>query len=118
MKCTFGRLMIVTLVAVLAGCSTTGDTTGDAAVEDRGTSADGGAMASGVGAGGSFSSYSLSDPNSPLARRVIYFEYASAEIAGADQDLLVNHAGYLVAFCQADAGYARCLPSHRTHFRF
>jgi peptidoglycan-associated lipoprotein len=66
-------------------------------VEDRGTSADGGAMASGVGAGGSFSSYSLSDPNSPLARRVIYFEYDSAEIAGADQDLLVNHAGYLVA---------------------
>jgi len=97
MKCKFGKLMIVTLVAVLAGCSTTGDTTGDAAVEDRGTSADGGAMASGVGAGGDFSSYSLNDPNSPLARRVIYFEYDSAEIAGADQDLLVTHAGYLVA---------------------
>jgi len=97
MKFKFGSLMIVALLAVLAGCSTTGGTTGDAAVEDRGTSADGGAMASGVGAGGSFSSYSLSDPNSPLARRVIYFEYDSAEIAGADQDLLVTHAGYLVA---------------------
>jgi peptidoglycan-associated lipoprotein len=90
--------MIVVLVAVLAGCSSKGGTTaGDAAVEDLGTSAEGGAVTSGVGAGGSFSYYSLSDPNSPLSRRVIYFEYDSAEIAGGDQDLLVAHAGYLGA---------------------
>jgi len=93
-----GRLMIVVLVAVLAGCSSKGGTTaGDAAVEDRSTSADGGAMTSGVGAGSSFSDYSLNDPSSPLSRRVIYFEYDSAEIAYGDQDLLVAHAGYLVA---------------------
>ena len=93
-----GRLMIVVLVAVLAGCSSKGGTTaGDAAVEDRGTSAEGGAVTSGVGAGGSFSDYSLNDPNSPLSRRVIYFEYDSAEITGGDQDLLIAHAGYLAA---------------------
>lgn len=93
-----GRIMIVVLVAVLAGCSSKGGTTdGDAAVEDRGTTADGGAVTSGVGAGGSFSDYSLDDPNSPLSRRVIYFEYDSAEIVGSDQELLVAHAGYLVA---------------------
>ena len=98
MTLKLGRFMIVALVAVLVGCSSKGGTTdGAAAVEDRGTSADGGAVTSGVGAGGSFSDYSLNDPNSPLSRRVIYFEYDSAEIAYGDQDLLVAHAGYLVA---------------------
>ena len=98
MKLKLGRLMIVALVAVLAGCSSKGGTTdGTAAVEDRSTSAEGGAVTSGVGAGGSFSDYSLTDPNSPLSRRVIYFEYDSAEITGGDQDLLVAHAGYLTA---------------------
>ena len=44
MTLKLGRFMIVALVAVLAGCSSKGGTTdGAAAVEDRGTSADGGA---------------------------------------------------------------------------
>ena len=97
MTLKLGRLLIVALIAVLAGCSSKGGTTDAAAVEDRSTSAEGGAVTSGVGAGGSFSDYSLNDPSSPLSRRVIYFEYDSAEIAYGDQDLLVTHAGYLVA---------------------
>ena len=39
----------------------------------------------------------MTDPNSPLSRRVIYFEYDSAEITASDQELLVMHSGYLVA---------------------
>jgi len=97
MKCTISRLFVVALIAVLAGCSSKGGTQGDdVAVEDRGTSADG-VVTSGAYGSSDFSSYSLNDPNSPLARRVIYFEYDSAEITSSDQELLVQHSGYLVA---------------------
>jgi peptidoglycan-associated lipoprotein len=40
---------------------------------------------------------SIDDPNSPLSRRVIYFEYDSSNILAEDQDLLVSHAAYLAA---------------------
>ena len=97
MKCNLSRLIVAGLIAVLAGCSSTGDKqSGDVAVEDRGTSADG-AVTSGAYGSSEFSSYSLNDPGSPLARRVIYFEYDSAEITSSDQELLVQHSGYLVA---------------------
>ena len=39
----------------------------------------------------------MDNPDSPLQSRVIYFEYDSAEITGADIDLLNAHAGYLGA---------------------
>ncbi len=96
MKYSMSRLIVVVLIAVLAGCSSKGGTKDDVAVEDRGTSTDG-AVTSGAYGSGDFSSYSLTDPNSPLARRVIYFEYDSAEITSSDQELLVQHSGYLVA---------------------
>jgi len=97
MKFNISRLIAAGLVLVLAGCSSKGGPQGDVAVEDRGTTADGGAVTSGAYGSGDFSSYSLNDPNSPLARRTIYFEYDSAEISSGDQDLLMQHAGYLVA---------------------
>jgi peptidoglycan-associated lipoprotein len=91
-------LLVVVLIAVLAGCSSKGGTKDDVAVEDRGTGAStDGAVSSGAYGSSDFSSYSLTDPNSPLARRVIYFEYDSAEITSSDQELLIQHAGYLVA---------------------
>ena len=40
---------------------------------------------------------SIDDPNSPLSRRVIYFEYDSSNILAEDQELLTAHAAYLVA---------------------
>ena len=99
MKVKLFGLMAVVVTGVLAGCSSTGGSKDgtDVAVEDRGTQAEAGAMASGAAGGSDFSSYSLTDPSSPLSRRVIYFEYDSAEIVGGDQDLLVAHAGYLAA---------------------
>jgi len=97
MRFTTGSLMILILAAVLAGCSSKGGTGEGAAVEDRGTGAESGAYATGAEGAGSYGGYSLDDPNSPLARRVIYFEYDSAEIAYDDQDLLLAHAGYLAA---------------------
>jgi peptidoglycan-associated lipoprotein len=89
------------LVAVLAGCSSTGSKDGGVAVEDRsmGGAADSGAVTSGIGAGGPvFDLTALDDPNSPLSRRVIYFDYDSAEISAADQDTLLAHAATLAAY--------------------
>ena len=99
MKMTLGGFIVLVMVAITAGCSSKGDTKdGDVAIEDRGAEgADAGAVASGAADGSDFSSYSLNDPNSPLSRRVIYFEYDSADIADADQELLTQHAGFLVA---------------------
>lgn len=88
--------MVLVLVGVLAGCSSKGGTGDGAAVDDKGTSADG-AVSSGAAGPGGFGSYSLDDPNSPIARRVIYFEYDSTEIAQEDHDLVLAHAGYLAA---------------------
>jgi peptidoglycan-associated lipoprotein len=94
------RLWVVLLIAVLAGCSSKGGSKdGDVAVEDRSTGADSGAVTSGIGAGGpTFDMSALDDPNSPLSRRVIYFEYDSAEISAADQDTLLAHAATLAAY--------------------
>ncbi|MEN8109027.1 MAG: peptidoglycan-associated lipoprotein Pal [Pseudomonadota bacterium] len=85
------------MVAVLAGCSTKGGTTDDsmAAVDDRSTAAGEGAVATGAAGPGTYLGMSIDDPNSPLSRRVIYFEYDSSNILADDQDLLTQHAGYL-----------------------
>ena len=99
MKTTISTLFIAGMIAVLAGCSSKGTTTdaGVADVEDRGIGAAGGAVTSGAAAATDFSLEALNDPNSPLSRRVIYFEYDSAELAMADQDTLAVHAGFLAA---------------------
>ena len=98
MKSRISSLIAVVLMAVLAGCSTTGGKTGDATIEDRGTAAGdmGSAVTSGLGSATSFDAYLQDHPDSPLARRVIYFDYDSADIQGADIDLLNAHAAYLV----------------------
>jgi peptidoglycan-associated lipoprotein len=94
MKYQLNKLLALALVASLAGCSSTGDTQdGDgAAVEDRGAE---GVETSGAAGAGSFAGASLDDPNSPLSRRVIYFEYDSSEILADDQELVSFHASYL-----------------------
>jgi peptidoglycan-associated lipoprotein len=96
MKFTMSRLLLVVLFAVVAGCSSKGGTKGDVAVEDHSVGAEG-AQTSGAAAAGSYDMAALNDPNSPLARRVIYFEYDSSEITPADQDTLIAHAGFLAA---------------------
>ncbi len=89
-------------VVWFAGCSSTGDTKGaDVAVEDRsdaeGAGAYAGATTTGVGAYGDLSVESLSDPNSPLSQRVIYFAFDSSEVAAEDRALVDMHAAFLAA---------------------
>lgn len=100
MRYSMHSLFGLLLVAVLAGCSSKGGTTqeGDmATVDDRGTAAGEGAVATGAAGAGTFQGLSIDDPASPLSRRVIYFEYDSSNILAEDQDLLNSHAMYLSA---------------------
>lgn len=96
------RLAIMTFWAVaslftLGGCSTIG---GGAAGEGGvagGPGGAGGSATSGAGPGGTFQGYSLDDPNSPLAQRVIYFEFDSSEVRPEDRDVVAAHAAFLAA---------------------
>jgi peptidoglycan-associated lipoprotein len=92
---------VAAIIVWLAGCSSTGGTKGgDVAVEDRGGAAEGAygdATTAGVSAYGDLSVESLSDPNSPLSQRVIYFAYDSSEVAEEDRPLLEMHAAFLAA---------------------
>ena len=91
---------VALVMVAFTGCSSTGSKQGDdVVVEDRSDAGgDGSAVSTGVGSGyGDLTVESLNDPNSPLSRRVIYFEYDSADIADADQELLTQHAGFLMA---------------------
>lgn len=94
-------LMVMVAAGWLAACSSTGGSKdGDVAVEDHSTAGEGayeGATTSGVTDYGSLTVESLSDPNSPLSQRVIYFAYDSDEVAEQDRELVAAHAAFLAA---------------------
>jgi peptidoglycan-associated lipoprotein len=92
---------------VLMGCGTSGEVEDEA---DTGvsTSAAGGATSSastsGVGASGgangeslgeAFSGNPLDNPNSLLAKRVVYFDFDQSDIRGEFRDVIKAHAEYL-----------------------
>jgi len=56
-----------------------------------------GAVSSGASSAETAGGSPLEDPNSPLAQRVIYFDYDSSEIRPEDQQLISAHAAYLSA---------------------
>ncbi len=57
-----------------------------------GAGQDGAVMQDGMAAA---PSDSLDDPNSPLSKRVFYFDYDSSELSDIDRDILTAHARYL-----------------------
>ncbi len=99
MKSMISTIFIAAMLSFMAGCSSTGGSKDGSgvAVEDRSIGGDGGVVSGGASGTSRFDSQALNDPNSPLARRVIYFEYDSAEIGAADQDTLAAHAGFLAS---------------------
>ncbi len=110
---TFILLIMITPLLLLTACSSTSeDETNNAAVEDRTGGAagtqngegyegqTGGYNDSGMGDGSAMNGQSyngdpLSDPNSPLSIRTIYFDYDSAQISTEGQSALNAHAEYL-----------------------
>jgi peptidoglycan-associated lipoprotein len=99
MKLQINGVIALVLVVLLAGCSTVAKKNGGAAVEDRSMGA-GGVETSGAAGTTSYAGASLTDPNSPLSRRVIYFEFNSDSIQPQDQELIAAHASYLAAHPQ------------------
>lgn len=105
------RMIAMVVITVLSGCTSTGGKStagGDIAVEDRGTTGEGGIQTRGATGTSDFGAYSLDDPASPLSRRVVYFSYDSSEILPEDQDLLAAHASYLASH----SGQAVALEGH------
>lgn len=104
-------LLVAAPLFFLTACSSTGnDSSGDATVEDRSAGANGkgsegyegqtgGYDDSGMGSGsamdGANTGGPLSDPNSPLSVRTIYFEHNSTIINSEGQSALNAHAEYL-----------------------
>lgn len=96
MTLKLNRLIALALVALLAGCSTATKKGGGAEVVDQSMGGGaGGVETSGAAGTTSYAGASLTDPSSPLSRRVIYFEYDSDTIQPADQELITAHATYL-----------------------
>jgi len=65
-----------------------------AAVEDRSGA---GAQASGAAGGAGMALDALNDPQSPLSRRVVYFEFDSSLVRSEDRPTIEAHASYLAA---------------------
>jgi peptidoglycan-associated lipoprotein len=56
-----------------------------------------GAVSAGAAGVETSGAYSLGDSDTPLARRVIHFDYDSSEILAEDRQLISDHAAYLAA---------------------
>ncbi len=100
-------------LSLFAACTTTGgtqagvDQNGNVVVEDRTDETSGidDQNASGTGIDGAetqvivgednFVGDEINDPNSPLANRVVYFDYDSSAVREEDQATLEAHAAYL-----------------------
>jgi len=103
-KRAMGLAVLLAAVLSLGGCGSTGGLRSDeATVEDRGTAAmrgeegEDGASTRGVSRYGSFTGRELDDPNSPLSKRVVYFDFDSSTVRPEDHDVLRAHAEYLAA---------------------
>ncbi len=82
-------------------------------VENRGISGDemsdiDAAKSQGMDDGSTTDASALNDPNSPLATRVIYFDYDSTNIRSDFEGVVQAHAGYLAA----NSGVAITLEGH------
>jgi peptidoglycan-associated lipoprotein len=87
-------LAVAASAMLLAGCAGTGGSKDDpgASIEDRGGS---GAVTSGVGQGGPWTSSPLDNPNSLLYTKTVYFDFDQSTIRSEFVDVLRAHAAYL-----------------------
>ena len=49
----------------------------------------------GADTGGGFTGDPLTNPNSPLSKRVLYFDFNSSEVSAEDRNIIAAHAEYL-----------------------
>lgn len=95
MQAAWKTLVLACVVAAMSGCSSMGKKSGaEAGAETGAMGADGATTGMDIGSG-VYQGMSIDDPRSPLAQRVIYFEFDSSEVRQADRDTLTHHANYL-----------------------
>ncbi|RJQ49265.1 MAG: peptidoglycan-associated lipoprotein Pal [Gammaproteobacteria bacterium] len=87
-------LLIVLPAALLFGCPAKPVKQEGVAVEERGAGLEGG-VTQGAGGDGTFAGTELDDPSSPLAKRLIYFEFDSSEVRSEFRFTVSAHARYL-----------------------
>ncbi len=96
----FGQLLLIVLPALLLfGCPSKPTKPEGAQVEDRG--AEGGIEGHAARDGGAFTGAELDDPNSPLAKRLIYFDLDSSEVRSEFRATVSAHARHLADNAQA-----------------
>ncbi|MCW9025094.1 MAG: peptidoglycan-associated lipoprotein Pal [Gammaproteobacteria bacterium] len=104
MASSFKYLLIATLVVTLTACKfgpvkkrTDADTADEAqtamAEGEQGAGAEDQRYGADMGAG--FTGQELDDPNSPLSKRVFYFDLDSSQLSVEDRDVIAAHANYL-----------------------
>lgn len=81
------------------GCSSTEEVQDDASVVDQGRAMgeDADSQAYGAGEADRYGMSALDDPNSPLATRIIYFEYDSSDIRSEFRSTVEAHGAFLAA---------------------
>ncbi len=95
MKRIYQTLFVLALAALLGACaSPTKPDEGAAGTPGSGTPDDRRGVVDG---GPKTVEQLLNDPQSPLSRRVIYFDFDSAELSSEDRALLAAHAEFLAA---------------------
>lgn len=94
----YRTFLILLMTAFLAACSTTSGKgkREEAAVEDRGAKSTE-STTYGTGRDSTYGISELDDPQSPLSKRIIYFEYDSSEIQAEYRSVIEAHALYLAA---------------------
>ena len=91
-------LLLIFSVAFLAACEgTTGTTKDDSTVtsSSTGSPSSGTASTSATGSGSGWAGHPLDDPNSLLAKRIVYFDFDESVILDQDRPILEAHAQYL-----------------------
>ncbi len=107
MKKVTSWLVMGLMVALLAGCASTPETT-EAPVQEGGSAQSQGqvqgqkmesqgAQAQGTGTQGELKGSDLQNPQSPLSQRVFYFDFDSSEIRSEYADVLAAHGQYLAS---------------------
>jgi peptidoglycan-associated lipoprotein len=94
--------IILGVIVTLAGCGLgplkkSGDKTADSTQQDNQYNAQGKDSSEKFVSGASLEVSSLSDPNSPLSQRVLYFALDSSQVSNEDREIIEVHAEFLAA---------------------
>ena len=94
----YSVLLLMFSAVLLAACEgTTGTTKDDSTLSgsDSASSGSGSATTTAAGSGSAWTGHPLDDPNSLLAKRVVYFEFDESVILDQDRPILEAHSQYL-----------------------